>query len=155
LLKSLEEVPETFGIHKLPPRMKEPLKELLSRKGFTLVAKDDSLDFQDDTDRHMCPGPLQQGQIVTKRRMKRWLLQELKAADDDVIFQTASSVKLNPIFDPLATTVALTVIIWDTVQHCAETFVKDVVEDWRDATHFMVAVGCCKALAMSNPAVFW
>ncbi|KAK3387290.1 hypothetical protein B0H63DRAFT_558843 [Podospora didyma] len=42
-------------------------------------------------------------------------------------------------------------ILWETIDEChSESFVEDVSTDWRETTRFMVAVGLCKALAVTH-----
>ncbi|KAL7924299.1 heterokaryon incompatibility domain-containing protein [Trichoderma austrokoningii] len=102
---------------------KDQLRELLHREDVMVVVAHENPHLPGD------PDALQQGELITERDMKRWLLQELKHSID-ASFKIDRKTKI--------------------LQSMGIFFVENVDKDWTDATRFMVAVSCCKRLAMSN-----
>lgn len=94
---------------------------------------------------------VKQGERITEQRVKRRLVKEI--CDLYAPYRAAADTKPHVRNNHLANTLTTEGLIFDTVEHVHDGFVNDVEADWEDATHFMVAVGQCKAIAMTNPAV--
>lgn len=144
VIKNLEDVPANFAFHQMPPDKKDQLRELLQRDDFMLVVGHENPHLPDE------PDALQQRDLITERNMKKWLLQELKHSSSEPLYATATSVDASFKIDKDEKTLQVKGILWDELEICHENFAEDVDENWTDATRFMVAVGCCKHLAMSN-----
>lgn len=144
VIKNVEDVPENFAFHQMPPGMKNEFRELLHREDFMLFVAHENPHLPHK------PDALQQGELITERNMKRWLLQELKHSSSKPLYATATSVDGFFKIDKNEKTLQIKGILWDELEICHESFAEDVDTNWTDATRFMVAVGCCKHLAMSN-----
>ncbi|KAK1244940.1 hypothetical protein MKX08_004569 [Trichoderma sp. CBMAI-0020] len=144
VIKDLEDVPANFAFHQMSPDKKDQLRELLQREDFILVVAHENPHLPEE------PDALQQGELITEREMKRWLLQELKHSNSEPLYATATSVDASFKIDKSERTLQIKGILWDELEICHESFAEDVDKNWTDATRFMVAVGCCKHLAMSN-----
>ncbi|KAL7814949.1 HET domain-containing protein [Trichoderma aethiopicum] len=144
VVKSLDDVPSHFTIHNVPEATKEQIKELLPRDDVIFVIADETQHLPDD------PDVVQQGELITERKMKKWLLQELRHPDAEPLYKAAASTQATLKIDKSTRSLQVKGILWDEIQLCHDSFVEDVDEDFADATRFMVAVGCCKHLAMTN-----
>jgi hypothetical protein len=82
--------------------------------------------------------------------MKRRLLQELKYSDTKLLYAAATSVCASFKIEKNEKALQIKGILWDELEICHESFVEDVDKNWMDATRFMVAVGRCKHLALTN-----
>ncbi|KAK4059476.1 hypothetical protein Trihar35433_10752 [Trichoderma harzianum] len=82
--------------------------------------------------------------------MKKWLLQELRHSTAEPLYATATSVNANFKINRDEKSLQIKGVLWDELEVCHDSFVEDIDQNLADATHFMVAVGCCKHLAMSN-----
>lgn len=144
VIRNLEDVPANFAFHQMSPDKKDQLRESLQRENFILVVAHENPHLPEE------PDALQQGELITEREMKRWLLQELKHSSSEPLYATATSVDASFKRDKNEKTLQIKGILWDELEICHESFAEDVDKKWTDATRFMVAVGCCKHLAMSN-----
>lgn len=99
------------------------------------------------------PDLLQRGELITELEMKRWLLQELKHSASKPLYGTATSVNASFNLDKHEKTLQIKGILWDEIEICHKSTVENTDRNWADATRFMVAVGCCKHLALSNKKV--
>ncbi|KAL6902627.1 heterokaryon incompatibility domain-containing protein [Trichoderma evansii] len=143
VIKDLDDVPKNFAFHQIPG-LKDLFPELLHREDFMLVVGHENPHLPDK------PDALQQGELITERNMKRWLLQELKHSNSKPLYETATSVDASFKVDKNEKTLEIKGILWDELEICHESFVEDVDRNWTDATRFMVAIGHCKHLATSN-----
>ncbi|KAM0462723.1 hypothetical protein ACHAPV_003547 [Trichoderma viride] len=144
VIRNLEDVPANFAFHQMSPDKKDQLRESLQRENFILVVAHENPHLPEE------PDALQQGELITEREMKRWLLQELKHSSSEPLYATATSVDASFKTDKNEKTLQIKGILWDELEICHESFAEDVNKNWTDATRFMVAVGCCKHLAISN-----
>ncbi|UKZ59560.1 uncharacterized protein TrAtP1_000861 [Trichoderma atroviride] len=144
VINDLEDVPANFAFHQMSPDKKDQLRELLQREDFILAVAHENPHLPEE------PDALQQAELITEREMKKWLLQELKHSSSEPLYATATSVDASFKIDKNEKTLKIKGILWDELEICHESFAEDVDKDWTDATRFMVAVGCCKHLAMSN-----
>ncbi|PTB62266.1 HET-domain-containing protein [Trichoderma citrinoviride] len=144
VVKSLDDIPAHFTIHGCPAATKEQIKELLPRDDVVFVIADESRHLPED------PDAVQQGELITERKMKRWLLQELRHSAAEPPYKAASSVSATFKVNKSGKSLQVKGILWDEVEVCHDGFVEDVDRDFADATRFMVGVGCCKHLAMTN-----
>ncbi|KAL7905862.1 hypothetical protein GGI35DRAFT_459508 [Trichoderma velutinum] len=145
VVKSLDDIPDNFTFHKqCPDAVKEQIKALLPRDDFILAIANENPNMPEN------PDAVQQGELITERQMKKWLLQELRHSTTKPLYTTATSV--NPSFkiNTDETSLHIKGILWDELEMCHDSFVEDIDQNFADATHFMVAVGCCKHLAVSN-----
>ncbi|OTA07293.1 hypothetical protein A9Z42_0081710 [Trichoderma parareesei] len=144
VVKSLDEIPAHFAIHGCPDATIKQIKQLLPRDDVVFVVADESRHLPEN------PDAVQQGELITERNMKQWLLQELRHSTAEPPYKAATSV--NATFNVNKPDKSLQVkgILWDEIEACHDSFVEDVDRDFADATRFMVGVGCCKRFAMTN-----
>lgn len=93
---------------------------------------------------------VKQGERITEQRVKRRLVKDL--CDMYAPYKTTATTKPYIRYNHLAKTLTVAGLIFDSIEHVHDGFVNDVEADWENATHFMVAVGQCKAIALANPA---
>ncbi|UKZ78188.1 hypothetical protein TrVFT333_005923 [Trichoderma virens FT-333] len=145
VIKSLDDIPEHFAFHNcFPDDIKEQIKALLPRDDFLFVVADENPNVPEN------PDAVQRGELVNERKMKKWLLQELRHSTAKPLYTTATAVNANFKIIKDEKCLQIKGILWDELEVCHESFVEDVDRNLADATHFMVAVGCCKQLAVSN-----
>ncbi|KAL7928956.1 heterokaryon incompatibility domain-containing protein [Trichoderma chlorosporum] len=144
IIKSLDDIPDHFAFHKQPDTIKQQIKALLPRDDFIFAIADENPNMPEN------PDAVQQGELITERSMKKWLLQELRQSTAKPLYTTATSVHPNFKINKDEKSLQIKGILWDDLETCHDSFVEDVDRNFADATRFMVAVGCCKHLAMSN-----
>jgi hypothetical protein len=144
VIKNLEDIPTNFALHSVSPEIKEQFQEMLHRNDVILVVADESPHLPEK------PDALQQGELITERDMKKWLLQELQHSTSKPLYETATSLNASFKMNKSEKSLQVKGILWDELEICHRSFVEDVDTDWANATRFMVAVGHCKHLAISN-----
>lgn len=145
VIKSLDDIPDHFTLHSsCPPAVKQQIKALLPRGDFVLVVADENPHMPGN------PDALQQGELFTERQTKKWLLQELRHSTAKPLYATATLANANFKMSKNEKSLQVKGILWDELEVCHDSFVEDIERNFANATHFMVAVGCCKHLAMSN-----
>lgn len=145
VVKSLDDIPDHFTFHKsCPDHVKEQIKKMLSLDNFILAIGDENPNMPEN------PDAIQQGELITERQMKKWLLQELRHSTAKPLYATATSVNANFRINRDEKSLQIKGVLWDELEVCHDSFVEDIDKNFADATHFMVAVGCCKHLAVSN-----
>ncbi|KKP00042.1 hypothetical protein THAR02_07855 [Trichoderma harzianum] len=127
-----------------PDHVKEQVEAMLSRNDFILAIGDETRNMPET------PDAIQQGELITERQMKKWLLQELRHSTAKPLYATATSVNANFKINRDEKSLQIKGVLWDEFEVCHDSFVEDIDQNVADATHFMVAVGCCKHLAVSN-----
>ena len=74
-------------------------------------------------------------EIMTERSLKRWLPIELEQYNHGkAAYRAAGDSKLYAKVDPLAKTLEVKGIVFNTVDICLEVFVNDIKTDWRNTT---------------------
>ncbi|RFU78969.1 hypothetical protein TARUN_3273 [Trichoderma arundinaceum] len=145
VIKDLKDIPENFTFHsQCTPEVREQLEGLLQREDFVLVVGNENPQLPEH------PDAIQQGELVTERHMKKWLLQELHHSTAEPLYATATMASADFVANKTEKSLKVKGILWDELEVCHESFVEDVDTDLADTTRFMVAVGCCKHLAMST-----
>ncbi|KAJ4860016.1 heterokaryon incompatibility protein (HET) domain-containing protein [Trichoderma breve] len=145
VVKSLKDIPDHFTFHKqCPDHVKEQIEAMLSRNDFILAIGDENPNMPEN------PDAIQQGELITERQMKKWLLQELRHSTAKPLYATAMSVNASFKINKNEKSLQIKGVLWDEVEVCHDSFVEDIDQNLADATNFIVAVGCCKHLAVSN-----
>ncbi|KAK4060261.1 uncharacterized protein Triagg1_10811 [Trichoderma aggressivum f. europaeum] len=145
VVKSLDDIPDHFTFHKeCPDHVKEQIKALLHRNDFILAIGDENPNMPGN------PDAIQQGELITERQMKKWLLQELRLSTAKPLYATATSVNASFKINRDEKSLQIKGVLWDELEVCHDSFVEDIDQNFADATRFMIAVGCCKHLAVSN-----
>ncbi|KAL7940715.1 heterokaryon incompatibility domain-containing protein [Trichoderma barbatum] len=143
--ENLSDIPNHFVFHKqFPATFKEQLSELLLRDDFLYVIADDKGNLPETLD------AVQQGELINERNLKEWLLQELRHSTTKPLYTTATLASASFKINKNEKSLQVKGILWDELEVCHESFVEDIERNFANATRFMVAVGCCKHLAMSN-----
>lgn len=140
----LEEIPPNFGFHEIPPEIKADIQELM-RSDRLIVAVADKYPGLPEN-----PDAMQQGELVNERQMKQWLVRELQHSTSEPLYRASGSNGPCITLNKMEKHLQIKGILWDQIDTCHESFVENVDEDWANTTHFMVAVGCCKHLAVTN-----
>jgi hypothetical protein len=96
------------------------------------------------------PDALQKSEVVNERKMKQWLVRELHHSTSEQMYKAAGSTRPFITLNKTEERLQVRGILWDELDICHESFVENVDQNWANATHFMVAVGCCKYLAVTN-----
>jgi len=151
IVKDFEEIPLDFTIHGMSAELKEQFRELLSRGNVPLTVADERC-FAAESPHFGTeqPDALKQGEIITERRVKKWLVQELKESHVSTPYSAAVTTEVDVKIDKHQSTLKAKGILWETIEICHEGFVGDLVADWKNTTRFMVAVGSCKAIALAH-----
>ncbi|KAK1753600.1 heterokaryon incompatibility protein-domain-containing protein [Echria macrotheca] len=156
VVRSIDELPPNFLAHGVSHEIKTRIEEVL-RTGDTLLCVSDRLQASESgaSVSGVRLDAVKIGEILVERRVKRWLLRELRNGDEGAPYRAAGDSRLHARVDNntgRSKTLEARGILCDTIDVCFETFVEDVETDWRDTTRFMVQVGKCKAEAMSHDA---
>lgn len=150
-VRDLREIPSDFTFHKSPEWLKNEIRTLLPYDNFVFMVQDQRcLPPESDAYSIESADALRQGEIITERRVKRWLLQELDNADTDPKYYAAGSTQPSFRLDRATSALHVKVIIWDTIEVIHEAFIEDLEADWKNATRFMVAVGSCKSMTVHH-----
>lgn len=145
-----DQIPADFALPNFSEEMKQDIQYMLHHKRLVFAVVDDRIGGLEDKGSEE---GVRQKEILTERRMKKWLLTELKGPMANSSYRSAASTKPDFEVDKIERTLRARGILWDTVDVCHEPFVADIDRDWKDATRFMVAIGCCKALALASHGV--
>ena len=167
-VNSLSEIPPGFivdGHMDILNKCKDEIEMMLQQGKLVLHVRESRIRMPDHElyDPKTALDSVTQGEIMTEMRMKRWVLEELRSSDPSTAVAPyyASGKKAATDANAISTAVLeengallrVNGILWDTVEACNEnSFVPNVEVDWKDATRFMVAVGCAKKLALASPA---
>ncbi|KAH8201172.1 hypothetical protein TruAng_004640 [Truncatella angustata] len=152
---SLEEIPSGFTFHRFSDEVKLSLGDLLQNNQILLFVEDERCAKSKLLAGNVAKPahPVRQGEIITERRTKKWLLRELNHLSCNTTITPPQPNQRKLSFNRDENTLSLDGVLWDTIEITHDEFVGDVAEDWLNATRFMVAVGCCKRLAVnSKPA---
>ncbi|EXJ72376.1 uncharacterized protein A1O5_04880 [Cladophialophora psammophila CBS 110553] len=151
IVQDLQEIPPDFTFHKSPCTFQDQIQELLKQGNLIFSVQDErclppeSEFFGTDQ-----PDAVKQGEIITERRIKGWILRELTELGANAQYQTAQGTRADIRINQHESTLQVKGILWETIDICHEGFVEDLDLDWKNATRFMVGVGSCKALALSH-----
>ena len=154
VVRSTDELPPNFLAHGASQEMKTRIEEML-RTGDTLLCVSDRLRASEEgaSVSGVQLDAVKIGEILVERRVKRWLLRELRNDVEGAPYRAAGDSRLQArVGSTGSKTLEIRGILCDTIDVCFETFVEDVETDWRDTTRFMVQVGKCKAEAVSHDA---
>ena len=157
VITDLDEIPSGFTFHNqtegqgIPESMREMFQNMLKHKMLTLAV----CDPREAQEEHENRDAVRRGEVLTERRIKSWLLREIGKGEEEKPSRPYSAggdgkaeVAVN-----LATGALNTGGVWfDEIEVCGQGFVDEVDGDWENATHFMVEVGKCKALAVGHSA---
>lgn len=148
-IRDLREIPSDFPFHKAPERVRNEIQDLLKQDNVIFTVQDNRCQpLGSETYSTEAPDALRQGEIITERRMKLWLLKELEDIDGHVKYCASGSTEQDFQIDKAASVLRVKGIIWETIEHLHDNFVEDLEADWKNATRFMVDVGSCKSMTV-------
>ncbi|KAH6648755.1 heterokaryon incompatibility protein-domain-containing protein [Truncatella angustata] len=140
---SLEEIPSGFTFHRFSDEVKSSLGDLLQNNQILLFVEDERCAKSKLLAGNVAKPahPVRQGEIITERRTKKWLLRELNHLSCNTTITPPQPNQRKLSFNRDEKTLSLDGVLWDTIEITHDEFVGDVAEDWLNATRFMVAVG--------------
>lgn len=127
IVHDLDEIPTDLKSQtNWPPGLKQHLKELLKQKKFSFSVFDERCETPYSpffSVNH--PDAMTQGNILTEREVKEWLVEELKDSSG-APFQAAGATTVDYTVNKQDLTLKVKGIVWETAEVCHDSFAKEL-----------------------------